>query len=272
MKIGVFDSGYGGLTILNQLVAALPQYHYLYLSDNARNPYGDKSFDLVHQYTLEAVQRLFKEDCQLVILACNTASAKALRNIQQQYLVKHYPQRRVLGVIIPTVESIAHYTQTNQVGILATKGTVRSDSYAIEINKLHPQIRVYQQPAPLLVPLVEAGELNTAGTQFFIKKYLDKLLDQAPDIDCIALACTHYPILYKQIRDLLPAHVKLIAQGELVAEKFKDYLKRHPEQEMHLSKNAKVEFLTTESSNEFNESASIFCSRNVLAKQISLPE
>ncbi len=256
--IGVFDSGYGGLTILEKFRKTLPQYDYLYLGDNARAPYGTRSFEIVYEFTLEAVKKLFEFGCPLVILACNTASAKALRSIQQKDLPHIDPTRRVLGVIRPTVEHIGEVTQTRHVGLLATTGTVKSESYPLEIKKLFPDIHVTGVPCPLWVPLVENNEYDSKGADFFVQKYIDELLEKDPQIDTVILGCTHYPLLKKKIRMFTPPHIRLISQGELVAESLKDYLKRHPDMNARCSRNGKCEFLTTESVEKFRESASVF--------------
>ncbi|MEJ7682616.1 MAG: glutamate racemase [Segetibacter sp.] len=222
--IGVFDSGYGGLTVLKEIVKLLPQYDYIYLGDNARAPYGPRSFDTVYHYTWQCVQWFFKQGCSLVILACNTASAKALRTIQQNDLPVAAPDKRVLGVIRPTTERIGEFTKTGDVGVLGTNGTVQSQSYLIEIEKFFPDIRVYQQACPMLVPLIENREYETEGADFFIKKYLKSLLDLSDKIDTILLACTHYPLLKNKFEQFLPNAVTVISQGNIVAESLADYL------------------------------------------------
>lgn len=254
----MFDSGYGGLTILEKFRELLPQNDYLYLGDNARTPYGTRSYEIVYEFTLEAVKKLFELDCPLVILACNTASAKALRSIQQNDLPHLDPTRRVLGVIRPTVECIGNITSTRHVGLLATAGTVNSQSYPLEIKKLFPDIKVTGVPCPMWVPLVENNEYNSEGADYFVRKYIDELLDKDSQIDTIILGCTHYPLLKEKIRQYTPDHIKLIAQGELVAESLKDYLHRHTDINARCSRNGQCEFLTTESVEKFRESASIF--------------
>lgn len=256
--IGVFDSGYGGLTVLKEMVKQLPQYDYLYLGDNARAPYGPRSFSTVYQYTLQAVQWFFEQGCHLVILACNTASAKALRSIQQNDLPRMAPGKRVLGVIRPTTEVIGKYTESGAVGILATNGTVASQSYPIEIKKFYPTLNIYQEACPMWVPIIENNEIDNAGTVHFIKKNLHSLLQKGPDIDAVLLACTHYPLMKEQIREYLPVHVKLLSQGEIVAHSLADYLQRHPEIEKECSKNAVCEFFTTDSTEDFDNHASLF--------------
>lgn len=256
--IGVFDSGYGGLTILGKFRELLPQYDYLYLGDNARTPYGTRSYEIVYEFTLEAVKKLFELGCPLVILACNTASAKALRSIQQNDLPHLDPTRRVLGVIRPTAEYIGNVTNTRHVGLLATAGTVKSESYPLEIKKIFPDIHVTGVPCPMWVPLVENNEYSSEGADFFVRKYIEMLLNEDPQIDTIILGCTHYPLLKDKIRQYTPAHIQLISQGELVAESLKDYLHRHADMNARCSHNGRCEFLTTESVEKFRESASVF--------------
>lgn len=268
--IGVFDSGYGGLTILKELKTTLPHYDYLYLGDNARSPYGSRSFETVYQYTLQSVKQLFDMGCELVILACNTASAKALRTIQQKDLPLIDKHKRVLGVIRPTTEIVGHYTKTKHIGIFATSGTVASNSYAIEIEKFFPDITVYQQACPLWVPLIENNEFNNEGAQYFIKKYVNELLEKSTNIDTIALACTHYPIIQNLIQQYLPSHIKLINQGEIVANSLKDYLVRHTEIEQKISKNNTTEFYTTDSAELFNKHTELFFGKSVQSKHIIL--
>lgn len=268
--IGVFDSGYGGLTILNKFRELLPQYDYIYLGDNARTPYGTRSFEVVYEFTLQAVRKLFEFGCPLVILACNTASAKALRSIQQNDLPHIDPHRRVLGVIRPTVECIGGLTRSRHIGLLATAGTVKSESYPLEIHKLYPDIKVTAVACPLWVPLVENNEYDSPGADYFVKKYLDQLLDQDPEIDTIILGCTHYPLLIDKIRQFTPSHIHLIAQGEYVAHSLKDYLMRHPEIKSRCTANGTCEFLTTESIEKFQESAATFLHEKVRVRSIVL--
>lgn len=256
--IGVFDSGYGGLTILHQMRSILPQYDYLYLGDNARAPYGPRSFDVVYQFTREAVVKLFSMGCHLVILACNTASAKALRTIQQNDLPKLDPARRVLGVIRPTAECIGNITQTRHVGILATEGTIKSESYVLEIQKLYPDISVTGVACPLWVPLIENNEYDTPGADYFVKKRLDALMRKDSKIDSIILGCTHYPLLLDKILKYTPRGVRIIPQGEYVAESLKDYLARHPEIDSRCTKHGTCHYMTTENKDKFRESARIF--------------
>ncbi len=267
--IGVFDSGYGGLTILNELLNELPEYDFIYLGDNARSPYGTRSFDVVYDYTLEAVKQLFSMDCELVILACNTASAKALRTIQQSDLPKVSSSKRVLGVIRPSVEAVSRITKSRHIGVLGTVGTVRSNSYPMEINKLFPDVTVVQEACPMWVPLVENNEFGTTGGKFFIKKNIENLLEKDPLIDAIILGCTHYPIIKDEIKAFLPDHVKVISQGEIVARSLKDYLLRHPEMDCECSKNANREYYTTEFVDSFEEKASRFLNVKLKAEHIS---
>jgi glutamate racemase len=270
--IGVFDSGYGGLTILSKIKGLLPEYDYLYLGDNARAPYGTRSFEVVYEFTLQAVSRLFEEGCRLVILACNTASAKALRTIQQIDLSRLDSQRRVLGIIRPTVEVIGNITHTRHVGIVGTPGTIASESYPIEIRKIHPDIVVSGEACPMWVPLVENLEYDKPGADYFVEQHIRAILSKDALIDTLALACTHYPLLEEKIRMFLPGYVRIVSQGEYVAASLKDYLHRHPEIEEKCSKNATVRFYTTESENKFKELASIFLKKTVTAERISLRE
>ena len=268
--IGVFDSGYGGLTVLKEFVNKLPEYDYLYLGDNARAPYGNRSFDTVYHYTLQCVQWFFEQGCSLVILACNTASAKALRTIQQNDLPKLAPGKRVLGVIRPTAEILGTFSETKSVGVLATNGTVASESYPMETAKFFPDLKVYQEACPLWVPLVESNEHNSHGADFFVKKNLHNLFEKGEDIDVVLLACTHYPLLKDKIEEYLPVGVKLISQGEIVAESLADYLHRHPEIESQCSKNGQREFYTTDSTEDFDSHASIFYNEPVNSRHVDL--
>lgn len=268
--IGVFDSGYGGLSILNEFLKELPEYDFIYLGDNARSPYGTRSYDVVYEYTLQAVEQLFSMGCELVILACNTASAKALRTIQQRDLPKINPNKRVLGVIRPSVEEVGLLTKTKHVGVLGTVGTVRSNSYPLEIEKLYPDIKVLQESCPMWVPLVENNEFKTEGGQYFIKKNIANLLQKDPKIDTIILGCTHYPLLQEEIQKYLPNRINLIPQGEIVAKSLKDYLKRHPEMEVRCSKNGEREFFTTEFVDSFEEKAARFLNSELKARHINL--
>ncbi len=269
-QIGVFDSGYGGLTILREMRKRLPDYDYLYLGDNARAPYGTRSFDVVLEFTRQAVEELFSRGCRLVILACNTASAKALRTIQQTLLPEKYPDRRVLGVIRPTAEIIGEITKNRHIGVFATPGTIQSGSYTLEINKLSPDIKVNELACPMFVPLVENEEASSPGADYFVKKYIDSIMEMDNDIDTLVLACTHYPLLFPKIRKYAPQNIRVIAQGDLVANSLADYLRRHPEIESQCSKNGTVEFLTTENTDKFNHLASIFMKEPVDATGIKL--
>ncbi|WP_026764716.1 glutamate racemase [Sediminibacterium salmoneum] len=268
--IGVFDSGYGGLTILKELVNTLPQYDYLYLGDNARAPYGTRSFETVYQYTLEAVDWFFKQGCELVILACNTASAKALRTIQQKDLSSYGPSKRVLGVIRPTAEVIGRFSESGQLGVLATKGTVISESYILEIAHFFPEMAVYQQACPMWVPLIENGAHEGSGADYFVKESLGQLLQQSPAIDTILLACTHYPLLIPKISANLPDHIQLIAQGEIVAQSLANYLERHPALEDQCSKKGQIRFCTTDSTADFDEKGAIFFGKSLKSEHILL--
>lgn len=256
--IAIFDSGYGGLTVFERIRALMPEYDYIFLGDNARNPYGTRSFDIVYQYTLQAVRRLFDFGAPLVILACNTASAKALRNIQQRDLPSIDASRRVLGVIRPSVEAIGQFTNSKCVGIFGTQGTVDSMSYPIEIQKLRPDIRVFQQACPMWVPIVENGEFDAPGADYFVEKYTRALMHQCPDIDAIILGCTHYPLLAPKIQNILPHGVRLLGQGDIVAASLRDYLNRHTEMDARLSRGGTVRFYTTESTDKFERTAEIF--------------
>ena len=268
--IGVFDSGYGGLTVLKEMVKTLPEYDYLYLGDNARAPYGSRTYETVYQYTLQAVKWFFDQGCELVVLACNTASAKALRTIQQKDLPKVDGNKRVLGVIRPTTEVIGNFTETGHIGILGTTGTVQSNSYIIEIEKFFPRIKVFQQACPMWVPLIENNEHLSKGADYFVKEYLNKLEQQSSKIDTVLLACTHYPLMFRKIKEYLPADTKIIAQGEIVASSLKDYLTRHPEMEIKCSKNKTIQFFTTDSAVDFDKHAELFYGEKISSKQVSL--
>jgi glutamate racemase len=271
--IGIFDSGIGGLTVFRSIVEQLPGYDYLYLGDNGRAPYGNRSFNTIHQYTWECVQWMFKQGCPLIILACNTASAKALRTIQQQDLPKGNADKRVLGVIRPTAEVIGDYTKTKQIGVLGTKGTVQSGSYLLEIEHFSPDLKVYQQACPLWVPLIENGEYNKPGADYYVQLYLNQLMEQSPDIDTILLACTHYPLLQDKIKAHLPAHINVVAQGDIVATSLVDYLKRHPEMEQRLTKNGNRQFYTTiDDTPDFDRHASLFFADNVKSEFVDVRE
>lgn len=261
--IGLFDSGYGGLTILEKIRERMPQYDYIYLGDNARTPYGTRSFEVVYDFTRQSTEKLFSLGCPLVILACNTASAKALKSIQQNDLPGWNPDRRVLGVIRPTVEKVGTITRTKHVGIFGTVGTIQSESYPIEINKLYPDITVTGQACPLWVPLVENDEFANDGADYFVKKYIDELLSKDPQIDTIILGCTHYPLLRKKIEKYLPAGINIVAQGDIVADSLQEYLSRHKELERNLTQGGSTLFYTTESVEKFKHSASVFLHQEV---------
>lgn len=268
--IGVFDSGYGGLTILDKIREVLPKYDYIYLGDNARAPYGTRSFEVVYEFTRQAVNKLFDMGCHLVILACNTASAKALRSIQMNDLPQIDPARRVLGVIRPTVECVGEISKNQHIGVLATAGTIKSESYPLEIHKLFPEIQVSGTACPMWVSLVENNESQDEGADYFIRKYIDQLLSKDPQIDTVILGCTHFPILLPKIRQYIPDHISVIAQGEYVAESLKDYLKRHPEMDAKCTKNGNCQFYTTEAEEKFSESASTFLKQQISVKHITL--
>ncbi|MGF7079958.1 glutamate racemase [Mucilaginibacter sp. UYCu711] len=271
--IGIFDSGIGGLTVFRSIAEQLPGYDYIYLGDNSRAPYGNRSFNTIHQYTWECVQWLFKQGCPLIILACNTASAKALRNIQQLDMKGLDSSKRVLGVIRPTAEVIGNYSTTKEIGVLGTTGTVQSESYLMEIQKFFPELEVYQQACPLWVPLVESGEYEKPGSDYFIKEYLDEIMAKSANIDTLLLACTHYPLLMDKIKAHLPANVNVIAQGDIVAKSLVDYLQRHPELEQKLTKEGTRKFYTTtDDTSEFNHHASRFFSAPVTSEFVSVTE
>lgn len=266
--IGVFDSGYGGLTILKSIRERLPEYDYLYLGDNARAPYGSRSFDVVYKFTLEAVEELFRRGCPLVILACNTASAKALRTIQQKDLARLDPSRRVLGVIRPTVEALGEKSERGVVGVLGTPGTVRSGSYEIEIAKLYPEFQTHAQECPLWAALVENHEAGSPGADYFISKNIEQLFEKSADIDTIVLACTHYPILLPKIRDAVRGRAGILTQGEIVADSLADYLRRHPEMESRLERGGRCDYLTTEDPSKFTDLAEIFLGESVAVSHV----
>jgi len=268
--IGVFDSGYGGLTILKELKHTLPQYDYIYLGDNARAPYGPRSYDTVYQYTLEAVNWFFNQGCSLVILACNTASAKALRTIQQKDLPRMAPDKRVLGVIRPTTEILGNFSTTHQVGILGTLGTIQSDSYPIELAKFFPALKVFQQACPLWVPLIENGEQDKPGADYFVKSYLDQLFSQSTDIDTLLLACTHYPLLADKIRAFMPKGVNIVSQGAIVAKSLAKYLESHPDLAQKCSQSGQLSFYTTDNPQAFELQASTFFGQKIAAKHTDL--
>lgn len=268
--IGVFDSGYGGLTILKHIRKQLPEYDYLYLGDNARAPYGSRSFETVYRFTLEAVNFLFGQGCPLVILACNTASAKALRSIQQNDLPDIDPTRRVLGVIRPTVEKVGELSENGVIGVLGTNGTVRSRSYDMEIAKLYPNFTTVSQECPMLAALVENDEAESEGTDYFVKKYVNALFNKNSEVDTVLLACTHYPLLYDKIRRYVPEHAKVVIQGDIVAESLADYLKRHPEMEKRCTRGATCRYMTTESPEAFIRLSRIFLGEEIKARHIDL--
>lgn len=268
--IGIFDSGYGGLTILRQIRTLMPQYDYLYLGDNARAPYGTRSFDIVYEFTLQAVRYLFGRGCHLVILGCNTASAKALRSIQQNDLPQMDSQRRVLGVIRPTVEVVGSISKTRHVGIMATSGTVRSATYELEIAKLHPDIQVTGEACPMWVPLVENDEYDGPGADYFVQKNIKNLFCKDPQIDCVILGCTHYPLLMNKIRKYMPSGVHVIEQGFYVADSLRDYLNRHPEMTERITCGGTMRFLTTEQAEAFQCNAAAFMSELLTAKRVYL--
>ena len=268
--IGVFDSGYGGLTILEGIRQLMPGYDYLYLGDNARAPYGTRSFDVVYEFTRQAVVRMFELGCHLVVLGCNTASAKALRTIQQNDLASIDSHRRVLGIIIPTAEAVGSITSSRHVGILATEGTIRSRSYNLEIEKRYPDIHVTGEACPMWVPLVENNEANSPGADYFVRKNLEQLMAADPAIDTIILGCTHYPILLPKINTWCSPGVRIVRQGEYVARSLKDYLSRHPEIESRCSRNGGVKYYTTESAEKFSESAWLFLHERVDVEHINL--
>lgn len=269
-KIGLFDSGYGGLTILEGIRRELPEYDYLYLGDNARAPYGSRSFEIVFDFTRQAVEELFRRGCHLVILACNTASAKALRSIQQHVLPVSYPNRRVLGVIRPTVEAVGEISKSGHIGLLATPGTVRSHSYKLEIDKLQHNMKITETACPMWVPLIETGEASGDGADYFVKKYIEITMEADPEIDTIVLGCTHYPILLPKIKKYVPEGVTVVPQGNIVAKSLADYLHRHPEIDQKCTKNGSVEYLTTENAEIFDNLATLFLATPVESTRINL--
>lgn len=268
--IGIFDSGYGGLTVLSEIKTLMPEYDYIYLGDNARAPYGSRSFERVYQFTLEAVKWFFRQGCHLVILACNTASAKALRTIQQVDLPQLDPSRRVLGVIRPTAESVSTLSESGHIGILGTEGTIRSGSYELEIKKLYPDVTVTGESCPMWVPLVENREYDKPGADYFVQQHLERIFEKDPLIDTIILGCTHYPLLTEKITRYLPENVKIISQGKYVAESLKNYLQRHPEMDRNCTKNGSIYYFTTDSAERFGQQASIFLNEQVTALQTNL--
>jgi glutamate racemase len=268
--IGIFDSGYGGLTVLKEIVSKLPGYDYIYLGDNARAPYGTRSFETVYHYTLQCVEKLFGMGCPLVVLACNTASAKALRTIQQKDLPRMAPDRRVLGVIRPTTEIVGHYSRSGHIGILGTPGTVSSGSYIVEIEKFFPALKVHQESCPMWVPLIENNDFDNEGGEYFIGRHIRNLLAKSAAIDAIILGCTHYPIIQHKIRQHLPEHVRLLSQGPIVAEGLMQYLRRHPEIETRCEKHGSVAFYTTDWPENFDGPAGLFYGKKVSASHLAL--
>lgn len=268
--VGIFDSGYGGLTVLSGIKSVLPDYDYIYLGDNARAPYGNRSFERVYEFTLEAVRWFFNQGCHLVILACNTASAKALRTIQQVNLPQIDTNRRVLGVIRPTAEHVGLLSKTKHIGIMGTEGTIQSKSYEIEIAKLHPQMTVTGEACPMWVPLVENREYDKPGADYFIKQNVENLLNKDPQIDTIILGCTHYPLLMKKIKRYLPENITVVSQGNVVANSLKDYLNRHPEIDAKCTKGGTIRYFTTDSPDKFNYQASIFLKEQIVAQNVTI--
>lgn len=268
--IGVFDSGYGGLTVLAEFQARMPQYDYIYLGDNARAPYGNRSFERVYEFTLQAVKWFFAQGCPLVILACNTASAKALRTIQQNDLPAIDASARVLGVIRPTAEKADELSQNGHIGIVATEGTIQSKSYELEIAKLFPHLTISTEACPMWVPLVENKEYNTPGADYFVKQHIQRILLKDSQIDTLILGCTHYPLLINKIEEFLPKKIELISQGKYVAESLKDYLYRHPEMEKRCLKNSQTSYFTTDSPEKFEDMAMLFLGKNIKTKKITL--
>ena len=268
--IGIFDSGYGGLTILDGIRRLLPEYDYLYIGDNARAPYGSRSFDVVYDFTLQAVKKLFQMGCSLVILGCNTASAKALRTIQQHDLPLLDPQRRVLGVIRPTAEAVGSITKNQHVGVMATEGTILSQSYDMELHKLYPMMKVTGVACPMWVHLVENNQINTDGADYFVQLRVNQLLEQDPEIDTIVLGCTHFPLLLPVLRKYVDPSIQIVSQGSYVAASLQDYLQRHPEMESRCGKHARCEYFTTENPLKFQQSASIFLREEIKAQHIDL--
>ena len=270
MAVGIFDSGLGGLTICDVVAKRLPEVPFIYFGDNAHAPYGVRTADDIFALTCAGVERLWDEGCDLVVLACNTASAKALRSIQQKDLPGIDPSKRVLGVIRPTAEVIGNYSITKEVGVLATSGTVASGSYILEIEKFFPGVKIFQQACPLWVPLIENEEYNQPGADYFVQKCIDQLLDQSAHIDTILLACTHYPLLYDKIKKYCPPNLKILSQGEIVANSLADYMKRHSEIEKNLSRNGATSFFTTDSTEDFDRHAGLFYGRAIASKHLDL--
>jgi glutamate racemase len=275
MKIGIFDSGYGGLSVFRNIAEQLPEYDYIYLGDNARTPYGNRSFETIFHFSKQCIDQLFARDCKLIVIACNTASAKALRNLQQIILPAEYPDRKILGIIRPSVEALTSLlpeSKNREIALWATQGTVDSMSYPLELAKISPDLHLIQQACPMLVPLVEAGECDGAGLDYFVEKYWRQTLEKSPagKIDVLLLACTHYPLLYAKIRSVIPHSVKIIEQGDLVATGLADYLQRHPEVESVLSREQNRRFLTTDQTERFDHLAEIFLGKSVLSERIEI--
>lgn len=276
MHIGIFDSGFGGLTIFKSIRARLPQYDYLYLGDNARTPYGSRSFDAIFRFSKECIDELFARGCKLVIIACNTASAKALRTLQQKVLPAEHPDRRLLGIIRPSAEALSDYTRSRSVALWATEGTVKSLSFSLELDKLAPGLNLIQKACPLLVPMVEAGELDGPGIEYYLGKYwretvaLADASDSGKGIGALLLACTHYPLLLPRIRAIVPAHVDILVQGDIVAPSLADYLARHPEVESMLSRNGSQRFLTTDQTDGFDRLSGVFLGHPVLSEKVGI--
>ena len=268
--IGIFDSGYGGLTVLSKIKELMPQYDYIYLGDNARTPYGNRSYELVYEFTLQAVKWFFQQGCHLVILACNTASAKALRDIQQKYLPEIDSNKRVLGVIRPTAEAIISLTKTGHVAVLGTENTVQSKSYEKEIKKLNPNLQLTSEACPMWVPIVENKEYDKPGADYFVKQHLDNLLSKDQKIDAVILGCTHYPLLLQKIEKYAPDHISIISQDAYVADSLKDYLNRHPEMDLLCSKTGKRRYCTTESAEKFKDLASLLLNESIEAEKINI--
>ncbi|WP_342329215.1 glutamate racemase [Pedobacter sp. FW305-3-2-15-E-R2A2] len=269
-SIGVFDSGYGGLTVFKSIAEKLPQYNYIYLGDNARSPYGDHSYETIYQYTLDCVEWLFAQGCPLVILACNTASAKALRSIQQKVLPVKYPNHRVLGVIRPTAEVVGDFSRSKTIGVMGTRGTVNSLSYPMEIAKFFPELKVLQQSCPMWVPLIENNEHLNPGADYFVDKYLKELLEKDADIDCILLACTHYPLLIPKLKAMLPEGIQLLGQADIVADSLDTYLKKHPEIAIKIAHGGEKHFYTSGDRQVFDQHASIFFGAEIESEQMHL--
>jgi glutamate racemase len=270
VKIGIFDSGYGGLTIFRNIEGLLPSHDYIYLGDNARTPYGNRSFDTIYRFTVEGVRYLFGQDCRLIIIACNTASAKALRNVQQRILPTDYPDRRVLGVIRPSAEELSRFTKTRAVALWGTEGTVNSLSFVLELQKLAPEIDLYQQACPMLVPLVEAGELQGSGVEYYVREYWRRTILHSGKVDVLLLACTHYPLILPVIRKIVPPEVRILVQGEIVAPSLADYLRRHPEIETAMSREGTRRFLTTDQSELFDRLAEAFLGYAVCSEKVEI--